>query len=211
MTPLARLLTPSVKRSASRAMQVVILGILVVGVATRNIAVVVNAVLSLGVTLLPTVLSRDWDIHLGPGITLWITTAVLLHMVGMLGFYLAVPWWDHLTHTLSATIVAGAGYATARALDEYSDAVYFPPRFLFVYVLLFTIAFGVVWEVLEFLGREVTDLIGIEAVLVQYSLEDTIVDLVFDTVGAVIVAAFGAGRLSNVVRSFRQRLDRGRA
>lgn len=196
---------------AGRAMQFVIAGILVVGLWERNIAVVVNAVLALAITFLPAVLRRDWDVHLDTGLTLWLMLAVLLHTVGMLGFYVTVSWWDHVTHTLSATIVAGVGYATARAVDEYTDAIYLPPRFLFVYILLFTMAFGVLWEVLEYSVRFVTDFVGVEAVLIQFSVEDTIVDLIFDFVGAVLVALFGTPRLQSLVTSLTERLDRAGA
>jgi hypothetical protein len=72
-------------------------------------------------------------------------------------------------------------------------------------------AFGVVWEVLEFGTRAATDLVGVEAVLVQYSLEDTIVDLIFDAVGAVLVALFGTQRLQSVVTALTARLDTLRA
>jgi hypothetical protein len=202
-------LSSRTQRFATRGMQVAISGILLAGLWTRNIAVVVNAALALGVTFLPAVLERDWDLPLDAGLTLWITTAVLLHTIGMLGLYGTIPWWDHLTHTLSATIVAGVGYATARAVDEHSDAIYFPPRFMFVYVLLFTLAFGVLWEVLEFAVHGVSDRLGVDAVLIQYDLEDTIVDLIFDTVGAVLVALFGTTTLRSVVDTLTTRLARG--
>jgi hypothetical protein len=194
------------QRRAARGMQVAILGILLVGLWSRSIAVVVNAVVALAVTFLPALLERDWDLSLDAGLTLWLTTAVLLHAVGMLGLYGSVSWWDHLTHTLSATVVAGVGYTTARALDEHSDAVYFPPQFLFVYVLLFTLAFGVFWEVLEFAAHGLSERLGIDAVLVQYSLEDTVVDLIFDTVGAVLVALFGTPTLRSAVDTLSTRL-----
>lgn len=191
---------------ATRGMQAAIVGFLLVGVWTRNVAVVINAMLSLAVTFLPAALERDWDLRLDTGLTLWLTTAVLLHTVGMLGLYGSIPWWDHLTHTLSATIVAGVGYATARAFDDHSDAVYFPPQFMFVYILLFTLAFGVFWEVLEFGVHGLSDLLGVDAVLIQYNLEDTIVDLIFDTVGAVLVALFGTPTLRSVVDTLTTRL-----
>ncbi|SEO92572.1 hypothetical protein SAMN04487948_10810 [Halogranum amylolyticum] len=202
-------LSPWTTRAATRSMQAAIGGILLVGLWTRNIAVVVNAVLALAVTFLPAILERDWNLPLDAGLTLWITTAVLLHTVGMLGLYGTVWWWDHLTHTLSATIVAGVGYATARAIDEHTDAVAFPPRFLFVYVILFTLALGVLWEVLEFAVHGLSGYFGVDAVLVQYSLEDTIVDLVFDLVGAILVALFGTTTLRSVVDTLTTRLAGG--
>ncbi|WP_227355616.1 hypothetical protein [Haladaptatus salinisoli] len=195
-------------RHLVRGMQLAIASVVVVGLATRNVGVLVNGVLALGVTVLPGVLNRDYRLALDPRMTLWITAAVFFHAVGMLGLYDVVWWWDHLTHTLSATLVAGVGYATARALDEHSDAVHFPPRFMFVYVLLFTLAFGVVWEVLEFAARGFAEVAGIDPVLIQYGLRDTVVDLIFDAAGAALVALFGTGALSGTIEVLVARLAR---
>ncbi|MDS0243037.1 MULTISPECIES: hypothetical protein [unclassified Haloferax] len=199
-----------IERLAGRAIQAVILCIFLVGVYTRNLSVVVNAVLALSATFLPAVLRRDWQIRLHPLLGLWLALAVLLHAVGMLGPYNYIDWWDHVTHTLSATVVAAVGYVTARAVDEYTEAVYLPDRFMFVYVLLFTLAAGVFWEVLEFGARLAAEAVGSESVLVQYGLGDTIVDLIFDTVGAVLVALFGTPPLADTIDSVRERLERTR-
>lgn len=189
------------KRRVSRLLQGVIAVVLVLGLVRVNVSVIVNALVALAVTFLPAVLERDYRLPLSPGLTLWITAAVTLHAIGMLGPYHTIWWWDHVTHTLSATIVAAVGYATARAIDVYSDSIHLPPQFMFVYILVFTLAFGVGWEVLEFVARAVADALGHDPVLVQFSLEDTIVDLVFDIVGAVLVALFGASRLTGVVNA----------
>lgn len=192
----------------TRAMQAAIAALLAYGVWSRTLGVVVNAALALGVTFLPAVLRRDWNVRLGTGVTLWIATAVFLHTVGMAGAYTSIVWWDHVTHTLSATVVAGVGYATVRALDEHSDAVSFPPRFTFVFVLSFTLALGVFWEVLEFGARFASDALGLDAILVQYGIEDTVLDLVFDAVGATLVAVLGTDLFDELVRSLRTRFGR---
>jgi hypothetical protein len=192
-----------------RLMQLAIASIALVGLATRNVGVVVNGVFAFGITVLPGILERDYRLSLDPWLTLWITVAVFLHAVGMLGLYEEVWWWDHLTHLLSATLVAGVGYATARAFDEHSDAVYFPPRFMFVYVLLFTLASGVLWEVLEFVARMSARSVGMKPVLIQYGLDDTVVDLIFDAAGAVLVALFGTSLLSQTVEALLARLSSG--
>ncbi|WP_231184827.1 hypothetical protein [Haladaptatus sp. DYF46] len=190
-----------------RWLQLAIASIAFVGLATRNVGVLVNGIFAFGITVLPGVLERDYRLSLDPWLTLWITLAVFLHAVGMLGLYEEVWWWDHLTHFLSATLVASVGYATARAFDKHSDAVYFPPRFMFVYVLLFTLASGVLWEVLEFVARMSARTVGVEPVLIQYGLNDTITDLIFDAVGAVLVALFGTGLLSETVETIQARLS----
>jgi len=107
------------------------------------------------------------------------------------------------------TVVAAVGYVTARAVDIHSDDIYLPPQFLFVYVILFTLALGVFWEVLEFAVRVGADVLGFDPVLIQYGLSDSLLDLVFNTVGAVVIGLFAAGLFSGVVDSLVERLDTG--
>lgn len=189
-------------------MQTTILTILLVGALERNVNVIVNATFALGVTLLPGVLARDFDVHLNPGLALFITLAVLLHSLGMAGFYDRFWWWDHLTHVLSASIVATVGYATTRALDEYSEAVYFPDEFLAVFVLLVTIALGVLWELVEHGGRELAIAVGFEPVLIVYGLEDTMWDLVFDMIGGMVGAIYASRRLDLTTATLQRYFER---
>ena len=181
-----------------RLLQVTLLGITLLGVVRFNWGLVINAGVSLGVTFLPGILSRDYSVQLNAGVTLWITTAVFLHSVGALGPYEWFGWYDSVTHTLSATIVAGAGYASARALAEHDDSLRIPSEFMFVFILVFVLAFGVLWEILEFASGGLASLVGGEAVLAQYGTRDIVLDLVFNTVGALLVATLGTDRLRGV-------------
>lgn len=181
-----------------RLMQTALVIALIIGLYQRNPSVIVNSVVALGVTVLPAILEHNYKIRLGSGITLWITLAVLLHTLGALGPYEQVWWWDHMTHALSASVVAGAGYATVRAIDRYDDRIYLPSAFMVLFIFLFVMAFGVTWEILEFLIDQVSEALGMETVLTQYGLDDTVVDLIFDAVGAVMFAALGTDHASRV-------------
>jgi hypothetical protein len=201
------------QKQASWVMEVLLVGLLFVGLDRGNTGIIVNTGVALGVTQLVPILERDYNLPMDPALTLWITSAVFLHALGTVGlpgagvsFYRSLPWWDHLTHALSASVVAGVGYAAVRALDEHSEAVVLPRRFVFVFILLFVIAFGVAWEVLEFLLAEGAALVGSQSVLTQYGLEDTMLDLTFDIVGAVVVASWGGAYLSGVVEALSERL-----
>lgn len=196
------------KRTLSRGSQLGVVVVIAVGLVEGNISVVINGIGALAVTFLPAILRRDYRITLSPGLTLWLSLAVLLHAIGILGPYHNIWWWDHVTHTLSATVIAGLGYSTARAIDLYSDEIYLPPRFLFVYILLFALAFGVGWEVIEFGAREIGEVMGYGPLLVQYGLEDTILDLIFDLIGGVLVASFGTPAFAHVVDSLVDRYER---
>ncbi len=195
-------------------MELALVGMLFVGVDRGNVGIVVNTGVALAVTQLPPLLERDYQIPMDPRLTLWITTAVFLHAFGTVGLpgatrtlYSQVWWWDHVTHALSASLVAAAGYATVRALDEHADGVHLPPRFVSAFILLFVLAFGVLWEVLEFVIALSADAVGGDAVLTQYGLEDTMLDLVFNTIGALVVALWGGAYLTGVTDAIRDRLE----
>jgi len=143
-----------------------------VGLATRNPGVVVNGALALAVTFLPALPARDLGLRLDAWLVLFLTVTVLVHSLGMLGLYDHRRWDDHATHTLSAMLVAGVGYTTVRALDRHSESLHFPPRFPSLFVVLFVLAAGVLWEVLEFGARAVALAFDLDPVLVQYGLAD---------------------------------------
>ncbi|WP_262177914.1 hypothetical protein [Haloarcula laminariae] len=202
------------QRQATYAMEVALVCILAVGIATGSTGVIVNTGVGLLVTQLPALFERDYGIALDPALTLWITTAVFLHAVGVIGlpwadanFYKSIWWWDHLTHALSSSIVAAIGYTTVRALDRHSEEIYVPPRFMFVFILLFVLAFGVAWEVLEFSITLAAEATGNATILTQFGLGDTMLDLVFDTIGAIVVATWGTAHLTDIVGLLEEFLD----
>ena len=200
----------------SRLMQLSLVGFLFVGLYEIDVGIIVNSAFGLSITALPAVLERDYEIPMDAGLTLWITAAVFLHAFGAIGLpgmetsvYQQVWWWDHLTHVISASVVAGGGYATVRALEDHSETITLPRRFRFVFIVVLVLAFGVLWEVAEFVIAEVSFAVGAEPVLTQYGVGDTMLDLVFDSVGAVLVAVFGTARLSGVAEAIRRSLLAG--
>jgi hypothetical protein len=202
------------QRWLARAMQLTLVGLLFIGLERGDLGIIVNTAVALGITYLPAVLERDHNVPMNPGLTLWISSAVFLHALGTVGvpgtdqsFYTSLAWWDSVTHALSASVVAAIGYTVARGIDEHTEAVRLPPRFMFVFILLFVVAFGVLWEVIEFAIGGAADITGNDAVLTQYGLEDTMTDLVFDIVGGVIVAVWGTAHLTDVAGAVTARLD----
>jgi hypothetical protein len=116
---------------------------------------------------------------------------MLAHVVGMLGPYDGQGWWDHVTHTFSATLLGGVGHVVARRRD---------PR---KHVLDAVAVGGVVWESLEYAIHWVSRRLGVESALVPYSTRDTLLDLVCNFLGAVLVLAFGDQLLGDFVRGDR--------
>jgi hypothetical protein len=198
----------------ARGMQLFLFGLVFVGFERQSPPIIINAVVGLGVTFFPAILERDYDIPMDAGLTLWISAAAFFHAVGVIGIpgvgrslYGQIPNYDHVTHALSASVVAGAGYAAVRALDEHSDDLHLPPKFMFVFILIFVVAFGVVWEILEFTVGYIGNTTGYGTRgFSQYGIEDTLKDLIFNTIGGVLVGIWGTVYLTGFVENIQERL-----
>lgn len=198
--------SPRMRRRLARVLQGALLALLGYGIVTGQPKTITNAAVALGITALPAVLEHNFDIPLDPWLALWITTAVLLHTLGSSGLYASVPWWDHLTHATSASLVAGVGYTVVRAIDLHSDAVHVPRRFAFAYILVVVLAFGVLWELFEFVLDNVAAATGLTMPVAQEGLDDTVRDLLFNSVGALLVASFGHAYLTGLAERVRKPL-----
>ncbi|WP_132057671.1 hypothetical protein [Halorussus amylolyticus] len=182
-----RLAPVATARTVERAIRAAIVAVFGVGVRQRDPGAVVNAVLTLGVTYLPGLVERRYSVKFRPWQRLYAGVAMLAHAVGMLGPYDAQGRWDNVTHTLSASLLGGVAHAAARRRGRDPR-----PR-----VLAVVVCGGVVWELLEYAIHAVSRRFGFEPILVPYSARDTVSDLLFNLVGALLVVAFGDRLLRN--------------
>jgi hypothetical protein len=174
----------SVTREATRASRYAILGVFVAGIRRRNPGAVVNALVSFVATYLPRVVEWRYGVEFRPWQRLYLNVGMLAHAVGMLGPYDDVWWWDHVTHAYSSTLLGGFVHLRARRRGR-------DPR---PHVLGVVLCVGVLWELMEYAIHGVCRRIGLEPLLIPYGREDTLFDLVFDLLGALLVIALG-GRL----------------
>ncbi|MFC7138146.1 hypothetical protein ACFQRB_20070 [Halobaculum litoreum] len=155
----------------------------------------VNALFALVLALLPFVLpgavapAVAETVRAVPELPLWVGLAGLLHVVGMLGWYDTVWWWDHLTHTVSAALLTALVYAGLLVVARADPVAALTGPGVGVVAVGFVFAVGVFWELVELMARDLSERLDIEPVLVHYGWRDTGFDLVFDVVGAVLVVA----------------------
>lgn len=172
-------------------LQSAVFGLFIVAVRRRNIAAAINAVGVFVLALLPVafeialpvILTRS--VVFGPVLPVWLAAAGFLHSLGMLGLYESTWWWDHLTHTVSAALVASLLYAGV--IVTLPDIAGIGDSSGIVVTVVFTFAIGVFWELIELVAREVGERFDIEPVLIHYGWRDTVVDLGFDVGGAFLV------------------------
>ena len=184
---MSRPITTSAVRAVQRGVRIAIVSVFVEGLRRDNLGAVVNGVVALATSYLPSLLEWRYDVSFRPWQRLFTETAMFAHAFGMLGRYEDTWWWDHVTHTASAGILGSIVHVAARRADR-------DPR---PYVLAIVAGGGVVWEAGEYVIHWTTDRLNIDPVLIPYSARDSVLDLVFNVVGALVVVRFGDRLLGN--------------
>lgn len=199
-------LSESQERLFARSLQLALASLVVYGLVTLQVSIAMNAGFPLAVTFLPALLRREYGYSMDAGLVLLITIAIFLHVLGSLGPYRWFSWYDEVTHTVSAILVAGIGYAVLRAFECHSAEIDVPSEFRAVFILVFVLAFGVIWEVFEFGAVWLSHVISVGSPVRVFGIDDIVTDMVFNTVGALIVAIWGAGYFVDFVPFLRRRI-----
>ncbi|WGI16705.1 hypothetical protein [Methanonatronarchaeum sp. AMET-Sl] len=171
---------------ASRLLQTILVIFFLGGIYTANVRWTFSALIALGITQLPVILTKNLGIYLPPLLNFLIVLALSLHVVGgFLGFYDNLWWWDNLTHTFSSFLIAVIGTVVLFSIDLYSTSIRIPGRYTWIFLLMVIMATGVIWEILEFMFDQI---LGTN---MQYGLRDTVADMFWNMIGATIAAYIG--------------------
>lgn len=121
-------------------------------------------------------------------------------------FYYRIPLWDDVLHLISSMMAGALGFSLIDILnnDKRHNIVNLSPFFVAVFSVAFAVLIGVLWEIYEYTfdgilglnmqkfaeeaantGEVLRNLNGRQA------LEDTMTDLIADTLGATVIATFG--------------------
>ena len=113
------------------------------------------AVITFFLMLLPSILSRSLRIEL-PG-TLEIILLCFIFASTILGeinkFYVRVPHWDTVLHTINGFCFAAIGFALVDMLNRHERvSLRLSPLFLAIVAFCFSMTIGVLWEFYEYAG-----------------------------------------------------------
>jgi hypothetical protein len=119
----------------------------------------------------------------------------------MWGLYDNMWWWDHLTHTLSSALIGILAAMSLFMIDNNSDSIHLPIWAYPLFILIFSVFTGALWEMGEFVGD------ALFGTRMQYSLTDTLNDLYFNMLGGIVGSLLwnhllingSSGELQNVV------------
>jgi hypothetical protein len=101
-------------------------------------------------------------------------------------FYDHVPFWDKFVHFQSGLLLGATGYIIIYLLNEQrTSRLDLTPGFVSVFAIIFSLAIGAIWEMLEFAADYALSIHW------QDGLSDTMWDLIVNAIGAVIISVFG--------------------
>ncbi len=114
-------------------------------------------------------------------------------------FYYLIPNWDNILHTFSGAMLGAFGFSMISLLNKTERVpVNLSPAFVALFTFCFAVTVGVVWEVYEFaadgiLGTNMQKFGPQDGVDFngRAALMDTMVDLVVDSVGALVISLVG--------------------
>lgn len=148
-----------------------------------------GCILALIVSLIPTILKRNYQITLPLVLDILITVSLVLHVGGgLLGAY-GISHYDTLTHFVSSFLIAFIAFVIIFILDEYWDGLKMDKYAMAFVVIITTIAIGVVWEFNEW----ITDLVF--GTSEQWGYTDTLKDLFVDTIAGIFMAFIGVSMI----------------
>ncbi len=122
----------------------------------RNYEAFALCLLSLFLFLIPSFMEDHFKIEIPPlfeGIIYgFIFAAEILGEVDH--FYIAIPGWDTMLHTLNGFLCAAIGFSMIDLLNRHSARVNLSPFYLVMVAFCFSMTVGVIWEFIEFAGDQ---------------------------------------------------------
>src|SRR4051812_2076212 len=168
-------------------------------------------------TLVPALLSRRYRVVLPPEFQLVAAAFIFLSLFlgSALDFYYRFWWWDLILHAASGFLLGIIGFLALYVLNQTDRLpAGMTPAFRCFFGVTFAVTLGVLWEIFEFVMDSAWP--GLNMQSNETGVRDTMVDLIVDTAGAVVIGVMGyaylkTGRYSFVgdaVRAFVRRNPR---
>jgi hypothetical protein len=160
----------------------------------------------MAVTLTPVVLGSRLPVRIPPEFQILAIAFVFasLFLGEVQSYYELIWWWDVGLHATSGLLFGIVGFLLVYVLNENERIeISLRPRFLALFAFVFAIAVGTLWEVFEY-AMDQTFATNMQKPRFgdPSGLTDTMWDLTFDAIGALVISAFGWWYMVREERSF---------
>lgn len=164
-------------------MKLILLGCIIYNFLIPNILFSVASFFALLLSLAPQFLHRNFRITFPWEIDLLITFALVMHIFfgELLDFHRTVFMFDKVMHIFGTGIICILGFMWIYAI-HFLTPVNLTLPLMALFTFMFSMAVGAFWEIAEFAVDQIWTKTS------QNGLEDTMWDLIYDSVGGIIVA-----------------------
>lgn len=135
-------------------LRVLVILVLIRQIFSRNYEGVGVCALVLFLFLIPSFIEQQFEIEIPPlfeGIIyVFIYAAEILGEVDH--FYVAIPGWDTVLHTINGFLAAAVGFSMIDLLNRHSKRIQLSPFYLAMVAFCFSMTIGVIWEFIECTG-----------------------------------------------------------
>jgi hypothetical protein len=171
-------------------MQGVILAITVYSIVIGDYPVTISGIVALFLTMIPAIVKRQWHITIPWFVTFLIALTLFFHVAGYVfeWYLIFYPYYDKIAHFVASITIALLGFLMVLILHRYGDMKCSRGMTIF-YIVIFTLALGAIWEIIEYF---------LDFFLhtgLQHGNDDTMIDLVIDLLGGILVAVLGGNYL----------------
>ena len=157
-----------------------------------------TAVIAVGIlviTFIPLLLEKRFRVFIPPPFQLLAIAFIFasLFLGEIHDYYNRYWWWDIALHTSSGLLLGVIGFLLVYVLNETENTgVHIKPGFIALFAFMFAVAIGALWEIFEFLMDTFLGTQMQKPMLGDSSgLTDTMIDLIVDALGALIISVYG--------------------
>ena len=190
-------------------LQAVMLAELVLLVRASQWVTALQVLIIMGLTLAPVALGSRLPVRVPAEFQILAILFVFasLFLGEIRNYYELIWWWDAGLHASSGLLFGIVGFLLVYVLNENERIdINLRPRFVALFAFTFAMAVGALWEVFEFAMDQAFGLQMQKPRLGDPSgLTDTMWDLSFDALGAVLISAFAWWYMIHDERSFIER------
>lgn len=167
-------------------LKIIMFILLIIAFWEDDLTGVFGCIIGIILSFIPSILHKNFNITLPWILDTLIAFALFLHIGGVvLNVYHTIPYYDSLTHFVSAILVAFLAFVSIYILDKYWKGLHMNKYAMAFIVIIFTMAMGVIWEFFEW----ATDILF--QTQEQWGLQDTMKDLFIDTIAGIFIAIVG--------------------
>lgn len=165
------------------------------------VLMLLQCILGIIMMTIPSILNRRWsfDIPNNMHMLYFVFLYCAIYLGEVRSFYYIIPQWDTILHAFSGAMLGAFGFTLVSILNNAVQVkVELSPFFVALFAFCFALSIGALWEIYEYgmdallsLNMQKFALENGTLLLGHAALDDTMKDLIVDTLSAFVITVLG--------------------